>query len=191
LKTSMFPAGVEAAQPVHAGVPGVQEVQGLGDPQAGARPTRRAPPAVQPDASTEVAHARERHASLLTCCVCTKTALSTAFRAEQRYSKGKHMRSAAVAFVRQYWRARRVIRHSNTLGAHMRRYRPHLTVEVSLAELEGSDEAVGAGPGIDEQRRQAQRDKAEVLLERCVLQHAPQTRRGQGSDDAVPMRTAY
>ena len=47
-----------------------------------------------------------------------------------------------------------------------RRYRPHLTAEVSLGELEASDEAVGAGPGIDAQRRRAQLDKAEVLLER-------------------------
>ena len=72
-----------------------------------------------------------------------------------------------------------------------RRYRPHLTVEVSLAELEGSDEAVGAGPGIDEQRQRAQRDKAEVLLERCIVQVAPEIGRQQGlHDDADPRRTA-
>lgn len=65
--------------------------------------------------------------------------------------------------------AQRAADSTDVLG--VRRYRPHLTAEVSLAELEGSDEAVGAGPGIDEQRRRAQRDKVEVLLERCVLQY--------------------
>ena len=39
---------------------------------------------------------------------------------------------------------------------------------MSLAELESSDDAVGEGPGIKSQREKAQRDKAEVLLERCA-----------------------
>ncbi len=47
-----------------------------------------------------------------------------------------------------------------------RRYRRHLRAEVSLAELRDSDDAVGRGPGIVTQWEKAQRDKAEVLLER-------------------------
>jgi hypothetical protein len=41
--------------------------------------------------------------------------------------------------------------------------------EVSLRELQSSGEAVGSGPGIVAQAERAQRDKAEVLLERCGL----------------------
>ena len=39
---------------------------------------------------------------------------------------------------------------------------------MSLAELRESDDAVGKGPGIQAQWERAQRDKAEVLLERCA-----------------------
>lgn len=51
----------------------------------------------------------------------------------------------------------------------MCRYRPRLMAEVSLRELQSSGEAVGSGPGIVAQVERAQRDKAEVLLERCGL----------------------
>jgi hypothetical protein len=50
----------------------------------------------------------------------------------------------------------------------IRRYRPRLMAEVSLQELESSGEAVGSGPGIVAQAERAQRDKAEVLLERYL-----------------------
>lgn len=50
----------------------------------------------------------------------------------------------------------------------IRRYRPFISAEISLAELEGSKDAVGMGPGIVAQTQRAQREKAEALLERYL-----------------------
>lgn len=50
----------------------------------------------------------------------------------------------------------------------IRRYRPFITAEISLQELQDSSDAVGSGPGIKAEAERAQRDKAEVLLERYL-----------------------
>lgn len=53
-------------------------------------------------------------------------------------------------------------------GWEIRRYRQRLMAEISVEELQSSNSAVGSGPGIKAQFERAQRDKAEVLLERYL-----------------------
>lgn len=48
------------------------------------------------------------------------------------------------------------------------RYRPFITAEIALDELENSEEAVGTGPGIKEEAERAQKIKAETMLERYL-----------------------
>ncbi|KAK9804190.1 hypothetical protein WJX72_000175 [[Myrmecia] bisecta] len=50
----------------------------------------------------------------------------------------------------------------------IRRYRPFITAEICLKDLQESNDAVGPGPGIKAQHERAQRQKAEVLLERYL-----------------------
>jgi hypothetical protein len=53
-------------------------------------------------------------------------------------------------------------------GWEIRRYRPFISAQISLADLQASSDAVGSGPGIQVEAERAQRDKAEVLLERYL-----------------------
>lgn len=60
----------------------------------------------------------------------------------------------------------------------MHRYRRRLMAEISVDELQSSGSAVGSGPGIKAQFERAQRDKAEVLLERWTRTHRSCIRAG-------------
>lgn len=60
------------------------------------------------------------------------------------------------------------MRGAVSLGHPGGRYRPFITADIDLEALEQSEHAVGAGPGIVEETKKAQKQKAEALLERYL-----------------------